>query len=202
MVVPEHDHALGERLVGDQHLLDPPVAQFAALFLDRTGDLQRLAVDARLAFGRSAFGLCGLLAAAQLGWTLAQPARRRRDGLAPHAGQQAVDRGGIVLRLQGADFGRRRAEGGARQQMTRLVEIHRRGGASRQRQPQAGGECRRTTDESAPTDPCDHGDAPIAADGLVPTLALVPGRRQAAARSTAARGGPPESDAGVRAARA
>ena len=55
MVVPEQHHALGERLVGDQHLLDPPVAQLAALLLQRPlGGLQRLAVDAGFFFASAA----------------------------------------------------------------------------------------------------------------------------------------------------
>jgi len=117
-------------------------AQFAALFLDRTGDLQRLAVDARLAFGRSAFGLCGLLAAGA-----ARPDSRPSQpgggvmASRPHAGQA----GGRPRRHSPAPprRGSRPAVAPndvARQQMTRLVEIHRRGGrVPASGKPQAGG---------------------------------------------------------------
>ena len=158
MVMPEQHHALGQRLIGSQHLLDPPVAQLAAFLLDGTHDLQLLAVDAGLLLGHR-----GLLLAAQLGRPLVDPGRRRRQGVAPHTGQQAVDRAGVILRLQRTNLGRSCAERGARQQVPGLVEIHRRGGASGKRRPQAGGKRRRATHEPTPTDPWRHGDAPIAA---------------------------------------
>ena len=191
MVVPEQHHALGERLVGRQHLVDPPVAQLTALFLDRPHDLQLLAVDAGLAFGHR-----GLLLAAKLGRPLVDPGRRRRERRAPDAAQQSIDRAGVVLGLQRANLGRRGAECGARQQMTGLVEIHRRRGAPGTRQPQAGGKRRRATHEPTPTDPWRHGDAPIAAAVREPALR----RRLADAARTAWPGVRPESGACGRAA--
>ena len=84
MVVPEQRHPLDQRLVGDEHLLDPPVAQLARLLLYRPHDLERLAVDALLLARR-------LLRRAQLGRTFVDPGRRRRQRVA-RARWRAADR--------------------------------------------------------------------------------------------------------------
>ena len=106
MVVPEQHHALDQRLVGDQHLLDPPVAQLAALLLHRPHDLQRLAVDAGLALRPRPPAAGGATSAGP--WS--SHAGAGVSGLRPRIAEQTIDGGGVVLRLEGADFGRRRAE--------------------------------------------------------------------------------------------
>ena len=113
MVVPEQYHALDQRLVRDQHLLDPPVAQLAALLLHRPRDLKRLAVDTLLG---CCLGLGRALSATDLFRAEADPGRCRRSGLRPGCGQQPVDRGRVVLRFQSVNFGRCRAERRAREQ--------------------------------------------------------------------------------------
>jgi hypothetical protein len=103
MAVPEHHHPLDQRLVGRQHLLDPPAAQLAPC--PAPAAISGFAVDAGLALG---FGR--LLLAADLGRALVQPRRCRRSGLRPGIAEETVDGGGVVLRLEGADLGRSCAE--------------------------------------------------------------------------------------------
>jgi hypothetical protein len=123
MVVPEQRHPLDLRLVGREHLLGPPVAQLAALLLDRPGDLERLAVDP-LFLDRL------LLQATDGGRSFVDPGWRRRQRVRTPVGHQAINCCGVVQRLDRSDLGRRRAEGSPRQKMAGLVEPHCRCGMS------------------------------------------------------------------------
>ncbi len=187
MVVPEQRHLLDQRLVGGEHLLDPPGAQLAAMFAHLLlHDLRGLGLNAVLG------GLCSRLLA-QEGRTFVDPCRARSQSLRMGLGKQAIDRGWIVERGQGLDLGRRCAEGSARKQMPRIVEAHRLGGARETRQPQRGGERCRPAHETTSTETSDHDDAPTVADALA----------AARLRPTAdCRSGRPGSCAACRAARA
>ena len=107
MVVPEQRHALDQRLVGDQHLLDPPVAQLTALLLDRPHDARGLLLV--VTGGAKLLDRLALLLAHGL-QVLVDPARRRRDRGAPRGREQTIDRRAIVEAGKGLDFGRSGAE--------------------------------------------------------------------------------------------
>ena len=157
MVVPEQHHALDQRLVGRQHLLDPPVAQFAPLLLDRPRDLQGLAVDAGIALRLGALGLGHLLPLAQGGGPLANPGRWRRDRLAAIGRHHTVDRRDRILRGEGFDGGRRAAKSGSRQEVARSGKTDRRGaerGARLRQGGRQGGDA--AAHEATPTDRSPH----------------------------------------------
>ena len=194
MAMPEQGHALDQRLVGRNHLLDPPVLELSALLLDRPDDTQIFAVDPFLALG-----LRRSLATLDLCRAEADPVRRRRHRLPARVGEQTIDRGRIVESLEGVDFGRRRAERGSRQKVPSLVEAHRLGRPGGTRGPQTRGEPHRqggtAPHEAATAKACTHDSPPIAA-----VAAGLPPADGAAA--VAERPDRPKVPAGVRAARA
>ena len=96
--------------------------------------------------------LGGLLRRAELGRTFIHPRRRRRQRLRPEVAEQPVDRRGVVERLDGADLGRRRAEGRARQEMTRLVEAHGEAARPGRGAHSAAGKCGRAAHETTSTE--------------------------------------------------
>ena len=194
--MPEKGHALDQGLVGCHHLLDPPVLELAALLLDRPDDTEVPAVDALLALG---FGR--LLETLHLGRPEADPFRCRRHCISTYVGEETVDRRRIVDRFEGTDFGRRHAEGGAGQEVPRLVEPHRRRRACGRGRPKSGGETgrqrRSASHETATTKACAHDRPPIAADAV----GLRPADDTEAEAAAAARHGRRGASADVRAGR-